>query len=149
MGELEKLAEELKGVHGDRQDLINQWEVTIRKLKERDEELVQEELKNVEVKDELIAREQIIKEKRGFVATESENNIELEKKIEIRERQNGKIRAERQYMEARVLQMHDDVKTQQYQAERARKENDIRLNQIEEAKIRIEKLEVKLSTSQN
>ena len=51
----------IKGVHGDRQDLINQWEVTIRKLKERDEELVQEELKNVEVKDELIAREQIIK----------------------------------------------------------------------------------------
>ena len=51
----------LTGVHGDRQDLINQWEVTIRKLKERDEELVQEELKNVEVKDELIAREQIIK----------------------------------------------------------------------------------------
>ena len=83
------------------------------------------------------------------MSTESENNIELEKKIEIRERQNGKIREQRQYMEARVIQLADDVKTQQYQAERARKENDIRLNQIEESKIRIEKLEGKLSASQS
>lgn len=29
------------------------------------------------------------------MSTESENNIELEKKIEIRERQNGKIREQR------------------------------------------------------
>lgn len=30
-------------------------------MKERDEELVQEEMKNVDIKEELIAREQIIK----------------------------------------------------------------------------------------
>ena len=36
-------------------------------------------------------------EKRAFLSTESENNIELEKKIEIRERQNGKIREQRNY----------------------------------------------------
>ena len=42
-------------------DLINTWETTISKLKERDDELVQEEMKNVDIKEELIAREQIIK----------------------------------------------------------------------------------------
>ena len=36
-------------------------------------------------------------EKRAFLSTESENNIELEKKIEIRERQNGKIREQRNH----------------------------------------------------
>ena len=41
--------------------MINTWETTISKLKERDDELVQEEMKNVDVKEELIAREQIIK----------------------------------------------------------------------------------------
>ena len=44
-----------------KKDLINTWETTISKLKERDEELVQEEMKNVDIKEELIAREQIIK----------------------------------------------------------------------------------------
>merc|ERR1712131_107787 len=147
--ELEKLAEEFKRAHSDRQDLINTWETTISKLKERDEELVQEEMKNVDIKEELIAREQIIKEKRAFLSTESENNIELEKKIEIRERQNGKIREQRQYIEARTTEMADSVKTLQHQAERARKENDIKLNQIEESKIKIEKMESKLSQSQS
>ena len=41
--------------------MINTWETTISKLKERDDELVQEEMKNVDIKEELIAREQIIK----------------------------------------------------------------------------------------
>ena len=45
----------------NQKDLINTWETTISKLKERDDELVQEEMKNVDVKEELIAREQIIK----------------------------------------------------------------------------------------
>merc|ERR1712131_532565 len=90
-----------------------------------------------------------IKEKRAFLSTESENNIELEKKIEIRERQNGKIREQRQYIEARTTEMADSVKTLQHQAERARKENDIKLNQIEESKIKIEKMESKLSQSQS
>ena len=99
----------------------------LKKLKERDEELIQEELKNVNVKEELIAREQIIKEKRAFLTTEAENNIELEKKIEIRERQNGKVREQRQAISDRATQMADDVKTLQYQAERARKDNDVRL----------------------
>jgi UDP-glucose:O-linked fucose beta-1,3-glucosyltransferase len=147
--ELEKLAEEFKRAHSDRQDLITTWETTISKLKERDNELVQEEMKNVDIKEELIAREQIIKEKRAFLSTESENNIELEKKIEIRERQNGKIREQRQYIEARTTEMADSVKTLQHQAERARKENDIKLNQIEESKIKIDKMESKLSQSQS
>ena len=95
-------------------------------MKERDEELIAEELKNVNVKEELIAREQIIKEKRAFLTTEAENNIELEKKIEIRERQNGKVREQRQAISDRTQQMGDDVKTLQYQAERARKDNDVR-----------------------
>ena len=65
-------------------------------------------------------------EKRAFLTTEGENNIELEKKIEIRERQNGKIRDQRMALEERTHQMADMVKTTQYQAERARKDNDIR-----------------------
>merc|ERR1712106_746276 len=132
--ELEKLANEFKHTHQERQGLITQWEETIAKLKERDEEL--------------IAREQIIKEKRAFLTTEAENNIELEKKIEIRERQNGKVREQRQAISDRTQQMGDDVKTLQYQAERARKDNDVRINQIEEAKIKVEKSEQKLSQAQ-
>ena len=44
----------------------------------------------------------------------------------ITERQNGKVREQRQVIEERTTQMGDDVKTLKYQAERARKENDIR-----------------------
>ena len=45
----------------------------------------------------------IFLEKRAFLSTESENNIELEKKIEIRERQNGKIREQRNYEKKYLL----------------------------------------------
>lgn len=44
----------------------------------------------------------------------------------FQERQNGKVREQRQLIEERTTQMGDDVKTLKYQAERARKENDIR-----------------------
>ena len=99
--ELEKLATEFKTTHSERQALITQWEETIAKLKRRDEELIDEEEKNIKVwnsnfqkknnqknkvREELIAREQHIKEKRAFLTTESENNVELEKKIEIKVR---------------------------------------------------------------
>jgi len=68
-------------------------------MKQRDREIKDEELKVESVKEEVVSRQLMIKEKRAFLATESENNIELEKKIEIRERQNGKLREQRQYID--------------------------------------------------
>ena len=47
--ELEKLATEFKTTHSERQALITQWEETIAKLKRRDEELIDEEEKNIKV----------------------------------------------------------------------------------------------------
>ena len=70
-------------------------------MKQRDKEIQTEEQKVEIIKEEIISRDLMIKEKRAFLATESENNIELEKKIEIRERQNGKHREQRQYIEGK------------------------------------------------
>merc|ERR1719290_735753 len=100
-------------------------------MKQRDREIKHEQDHLEKINEDIVSRQLMIKEKRAFLSTESENNIELEKKIEIRERQNGKIREQRQYIEARTTEMADSVKTLQHQAERARKENDIKLNQIE------------------
>ena len=41
----------------------------------------------------------MIKEKRAFMQTESDNNKELEKKIDIKERQNSKLREQKLYIQ--------------------------------------------------
>ena len=68
-------------------------------MKQRDKEVKDEESTVESIKEEVISRQLMIKEKRAFLETESQNNIELEKKIEIRERQNGKLREQKQYVE--------------------------------------------------
>ena len=57
--------------------MINTWETTISKLKERDDELVQEEMKNVDIKEELIAREQIIKGTASFTGRAMRFHLKL------------------------------------------------------------------------
>ena len=68
-------------------------------MKQRDREIKSEQDNLEKINEDIVSRQLMIKEKRAFLATESENNIELEKKIEIRERQNGKIREQKQYIE--------------------------------------------------
>ena len=68
-------------------------------MKQRDKEIKYEESAIESIEEEIVSRQLMIKEKRAFLETESENNIELEKKIEIRERQNAKLREQRQYVE--------------------------------------------------
>ena len=46
------------------------------------------------------------------------------------------------------MQLGDDVKTLQYQADRSRKDNDVRMNQVEEKKLKIKGMETKLSKIQ-
>lgn len=68
-------------------------------MKQRDREIKHEQDHLEKINEDIVSRQLMIKEKRAFLATESENNIELEKKIEIRERQNGKLREQKQYIE--------------------------------------------------
>ena len=81
------------------QELIDQWESSINSMKQRDREIKHEQDHLEKINEDIVSRQLMIKEKRAFLATESENNIELEKKIEIRERQNGKLREQKQYIE--------------------------------------------------
>jgi len=146
--ELEKIADEFRTAHNSRKELIDQWESSINSMKQRDREIKHEQDHLEKINEDIVSRQLMIKEKRAFLATESENNIELEKKIEIRERQNGKLREQKQYIEERTVQLGDDVKTLQYQADRSRKDNDVRINQVEEKKLKIKTMETKLSKIQ-
>ena len=52
------------------------------------------------------------------------------------------------FVSERTVQLGDDVKTLQYQADRSRKDNDVRINQVEEKKLKIKTMETKLSKIQ-
>ena len=52
------------------------------------------------------------------------------------------------FISERTVQLGDDVKTLQYQADRSRKDNDVRINQVEEKKLKIKTMETKLSKIQ-
>ena len=100
--ELEKIAEEFRTAHTARQDLISQWESSLNSMKQRDADIKSEEDRVEAIREEITARELMIKEKRAFMQTESENNKELEKKIDIKERQNSKLREQKLYIKGKT-----------------------------------------------
>ncbi|XP_027731700.1 coiled-coil domain-containing protein 39 isoform X1 [Vombatus ursinus] len=109
--ELDKAAQDFRRVHSERQELIKQWESTIEQMQKRDKDIDACALSLAKAKQELRAKENMIKEKIKFLESETENNAEYEKKIKFADRRALKLRLNYQNCETNRLQLQDELDT--------------------------------------
>uniref|UniRef100_A0A8C4Y0P1 Coiled-coil domain-containing protein 39 n=1 Tax=Gopherus evgoodei TaxID=1825980 RepID=A0A8C4Y0P1_9SAUR len=107
--ELDKAAEDFRRVHHERQELIRQWESTIEQMQKRDQEIDRCALLLAQVRQEIRKKEDVIKEKIRFLANETGNNVEYEKRISVADRQAAKLRLDYQNQDAYRVQLQDEV----------------------------------------
>ncbi|BFZ00548.1 hypothetical protein BsWGS_03587 [Bradybaena similaris] len=84
--ELDKIAENFRNAHLEREELLLQWENTIELMKRRDRDMDQLAIKLAEVKQEVCRQNNIMCHKQQYLQREQENNVETEKKISAAER---------------------------------------------------------------
>ncbi|KAL8188066.1 UNVERIFIED_CONTAM: Coiled-coil domain-containing protein 39 [Gekko kuhli] len=109
--ELDKAAEDFRRVHRERQELIRQWENTIEQMQRRDQEIDQCGLLLAQARRAIRAKESVLKDKIQFLANESGNNMEYEKRIGVADRQAAKLRTDYQKEEANRNQLQDELDT--------------------------------------
>ncbi|XP_073215397.1 coiled-coil domain-containing protein 39 isoform X2 [Lepidochelys kempii] len=109
--ELDKAAEDFRRVHHERQELIRQWESTIEQMQKRDQEIDHCALLLAQVRQEIRKKEDVIKEKIRFLANETGNNVEYEKRISVADRQAAKLRLDYQNQDAYRVQLQDELDT--------------------------------------
>ncbi|CAL8370329.1 unnamed protein product [Boreogadus saida] len=111
---LDKSAENFRQAHQERQELLRQWENTIKQMKRRDTEMQQCTLQLAEVNQEGRARCAAVREKTDFLQTEEHNNRECERRISRAERQASELRQDLQEQElhrSRLQHELDSVRT--------------------------------------
>ncbi|XP_058250388.1 coiled-coil domain-containing protein 39-like [Hemibagrus wyckioides] len=78
---VEKTAELVQQANVERQELITQWENSIKQMRKKDQDLQQCALLQVETKQMIRERKALLNEKQNFLAYEVDNNKDCEKKI--------------------------------------------------------------------
>ncbi|KAL0966765.1 hypothetical protein UPYG_G00299870 [Umbra pygmaea] len=116
---LDKTAENYRQVHLERQELIDQWENTIEQMKKRDAEMQQCSMLLAQVNQDIRERNTLIKEKKTFLQSETENNQDCEKKIAVAERQASRLRLELQTQESNRSRMQDELRSLKGTVDRA------------------------------
>ncbi|ETE64747.1 Coiled-coil domain-containing protein 39, partial [Ophiophagus hannah] len=109
--ELDKTADDFRRVHQERQDLIRQWENTIEQMQKRDQEIDSCALLLAQARRAIRVKESVLKDKVQFLANESGNNIEFEKRISIADRQAAKLRLEYQTEENNREALQNELDT--------------------------------------
>ncbi|XP_074154367.1 LOW QUALITY PROTEIN: coiled-coil domain-containing protein 39 [Sminthopsis crassicaudata] len=109
--ELDKAAQDFQRVHGERQELIRQWESTIEQMQKRDKDIDHCALLLAKAKQELRSKETMVKEKIKFLENETENNAEYEKKITLADRKALKLRLDFQNCDKNRLQLQEELDT--------------------------------------
>ncbi|KAI6647940.1 Coiled-coil domain-containing protein 39-like isoform X2 [Oopsacas minuta] len=115
---LDKVAEEYRDTHKEREELLKQWEAILDQMKRRDGsiELTAKELESV--KTTISEQENALDQKKQFLLNEEGNNEELEKKHNITERLVAKQRLEYNEAESSRLQFRDELETLKYTVDR-------------------------------
>uniref|UniRef100_A0A8C7UZJ7 Coiled-coil domain-containing protein 39 n=1 Tax=Oncorhynchus mykiss TaxID=8022 RepID=A0A8C7UZJ7_ONCMY len=140
---LDKTAENFRQAHLERQELIHQWENTIEQMKKRDSEMQQCSMVTTRWQP---ARNGVIKEKKTFLESETENNKEYEKKIAMADRQAAKLRREFQEQESNRTRLQDELESLKGTVDRAATDVESMRSQIKGAKLHNTALEEKLKT---
>jgi len=109
--ELDKIAEDFRKAHHDREELLSQWEHTIEQMQRRDKEMDILALQLARAKQEVRRHNDMIREKQMFLENEQDNNMEQEKKISVAERTSARLRNDLNEADVQRSQFEDELGT--------------------------------------
>jgi chromosome segregation ATPase len=109
--ELDKAEEEFKSVHRERTELLNQLDDALSAIRARDAAITQAQDNIIRVQQEADEKKNVIAEKKKFLDTEKDNNVEVEKKITMADRQVTKLRVDYGSAQQSVTGIQDDLET--------------------------------------
>ncbi|KAJ3274245.1 Coiled-coil domain-containing protein 39 [Terramyces sp. JEL0728] len=92
--ELENTTEEFKRLHQERQELINQWEIAVSSMKQRDDDINNAQTNYRNQKEEIRSIQEKIRERQELYQHQLNHNVETEKTISLAERKVAKFREE-------------------------------------------------------
>lgn len=90
--ELDKLGEDYRHAHGERQALLDQWEQTLQQIQKRERDIQQSTQELNKLKEVMAKRYESLEEQKRFLNAEQDNNSELELQTAHLERECSRIR---------------------------------------------------------
>ncbi|KAF1489762.1 Coiled-coil domain-containing protein 39, partial [Megadyptes antipodes antipodes] len=143
--ELDKTAEDFRRVHQERQEVIRQWENAIQQMQKRDQQIDHYALLITDIKQEIRKKEIVLKEKTSFLANETLNNMEYEKKISSAEREATSLRNEYQTQDTYRVQLQDELDALKSTVDRTASDLESLRTQVTNLKKEIQKKQARLS----
>ncbi|XP_030257409.1 coiled-coil domain-containing protein 39 [Sparus aurata] len=116
---LDKTTENLQQAHMETQQLIHQWENTMKQMKQRDAEMQQCALQLAQTKQSIRERNGTITEKKHLLDTQRNNNKEMERKITIAKQQAVRLRQDLKEKENNYMRLQDELSTCKSSRDRA------------------------------
>ncbi|KAJ1334667.1 hypothetical protein BSLG_007822 [Batrachochytrium salamandrivorans] len=107
--ELDKTTDSFKQLHQERQELIDQWEAAIENMKKRDHDIERSQEKYQAQKEEIRKTQDQLKDRQEFLNQQQVQNSNIEKNIEVCERNVTKFRDQHITATTSLQQYHDEV----------------------------------------